>query len=106
VREAHRERRLLSAVVAPHLVRRIQFLFPLYEGGPSDPLSSRAGSSSTPRSPARASTGSSALSGRGSSFRRFASQGFDRVRSTRTRRRTTPASASRTFGQQKARVHA
>ena len=45
-------------------------------------------------------------SGRGSSFRRFVSQGFDRVRSTRTRRRTTPASASRTFGQRKARVHA
>ncbi|MGH3137816.1 MAG: glycerol-3-phosphate dehydrogenase/oxidase [Gaiellaceae bacterium] len=37
VREAHRERRLLSTVVAPHLVRRIQFLFPLYEGGPFRP---------------------------------------------------------------------
>ena len=37
VREAHHERRLLSAVVAPHLVRRVQFLFPLYEGGPFRP---------------------------------------------------------------------
>lgn len=37
VREAHRERRLLSALVAPHLVRRIPFLLPLYEGGPYRP---------------------------------------------------------------------
>ncbi len=37
VREAHHERRLLSKVVAPHLVRRVQFLFPLYEGGPFRP---------------------------------------------------------------------
>jgi glycerol-3-phosphate dehydrogenase len=37
VREAHHERRLLSSVVAPHLVHRIQFLFPLYEGGPFRP---------------------------------------------------------------------
>ena len=37
VREAHHERRLLSAVVAPHLVSRIQFLLPLYEGGPYRP---------------------------------------------------------------------
>ena len=43
VREAHRERRLLSAVVAPHLVRRVQFLFPLYEGGPFRPAFVQSG---------------------------------------------------------------
>jgi glycerol-3-phosphate dehydrogenase len=37
VREAHRERRLLMRVVAPHLVRRLPFLFPLYDGGPYRP---------------------------------------------------------------------
>ena len=37
VREAHRERRLLMRVVAPHLVRRLPFLFPLYEHGPYRP---------------------------------------------------------------------
>jgi glycerol-3-phosphate dehydrogenase len=37
VREAHHERRLLTNVVAPHLVRRVQFLLPLYLGGPSRP---------------------------------------------------------------------
>jgi glycerol-3-phosphate dehydrogenase len=37
VREAHQERRLLMRVVAPHLVRRLPFLFPLYEGGPYRP---------------------------------------------------------------------
>jgi glycerol-3-phosphate dehydrogenase len=31
VREAHHERRVLMNVVAPHLVRRLPFLFPLYE---------------------------------------------------------------------------
>jgi glycerol-3-phosphate dehydrogenase len=34
VREAHRERRALMRVVAPHLVRRLPFLFPVYENGP------------------------------------------------------------------------
>jgi glycerol-3-phosphate dehydrogenase len=34
VREAHQERRVLMNVVAPHLVRRLPFLFPLYEDGP------------------------------------------------------------------------
>ena len=43
VREAHHERRLLSAVVAPHLVRRIQFLFPLYESGPFRPAFVQSG---------------------------------------------------------------
>jgi glycerol-3-phosphate dehydrogenase len=43
VREAHHERRLLSSVVAPHLVRRIQFLFPLYEGGPFRPAFVQSG---------------------------------------------------------------
>ena len=32
VREAHQERRLLMSVVAPHLVERLPFLFPLYGG--------------------------------------------------------------------------
>lgn len=43
VREAHHERRLLSAVVAPHLVRRIPFLLPLYAGGPYRPAVVQAG---------------------------------------------------------------
>ena len=37
VREAHQERRLLMNVVAPHLVRRLPFLFPLYDDGPFRP---------------------------------------------------------------------
>jgi glycerol-3-phosphate dehydrogenase len=37
VREAHQERRLLMSVVAPHLVRRLPFLFPLYDDGPFRP---------------------------------------------------------------------
>jgi glycerol-3-phosphate dehydrogenase len=37
VREAHHERRALTNVVAPHLVRRIPFLLPLYRGGPYRP---------------------------------------------------------------------
>jgi glycerol-3-phosphate dehydrogenase len=37
VREAHRERRALMRIVAPHLVRRLPFLFPLYEDGPYRP---------------------------------------------------------------------
>ncbi len=37
VREAHRERRLLMQIVAPHLVRRLPFLMPLYEDGPYRP---------------------------------------------------------------------
>jgi glycerol-3-phosphate dehydrogenase len=34
VREAHHERRLLMQVVAPHLVRRLPFLLPIYRDGP------------------------------------------------------------------------
>ncbi len=37
VREAHHERRLLARLVAPHLVHRLPFLFPLYRGGPYRP---------------------------------------------------------------------
>jgi glycerol-3-phosphate dehydrogenase len=37
VREAHHERRVLMRVVAPHLVRRLPFLLPLYENGPYRP---------------------------------------------------------------------
>jgi glycerol-3-phosphate dehydrogenase len=37
VREAHAERRVLMTIVAPHLVRQLPFLFPLYEDGPYRP---------------------------------------------------------------------
>jgi len=37
VKEAHRERRILMSLVAPHLVRVLPFLFPLYEDGPYRP---------------------------------------------------------------------
>jgi glycerol-3-phosphate dehydrogenase len=43
VREAHTERRVLMNVVAPHLVRRIPFLLPLYRGGPYRPATVQAG---------------------------------------------------------------
>jgi glycerol-3-phosphate dehydrogenase len=43
VREAHQERRLLMGVVAPHLVERLPFLFPLYDGGPHSPTVVRTG---------------------------------------------------------------
>jgi glycerol-3-phosphate dehydrogenase len=43
VREAHHERRVLTRVVAPHLVRRIQFLLPLYESGPYRPAVVQSG---------------------------------------------------------------
>ena len=42
VREAHHERRLLMHVVAPHLVRRLPFLLPLYQDGPYGRLSIQA----------------------------------------------------------------
>jgi glycerol-3-phosphate dehydrogenase len=42
VREAHQERRALLRVVAPHLVRRLPFLLPLYRDGPFRPLTIRA----------------------------------------------------------------
>ena len=43
VREAHHERRALSNVVAPHLVRRTQFLLPLYRDGPFTPAFVQSG---------------------------------------------------------------
>jgi glycerol-3-phosphate dehydrogenase len=43
VREAQRERRALMRVVAPHLVRRLPFLLPLYRRGPYHPLAVQAG---------------------------------------------------------------
>jgi glycerol-3-phosphate dehydrogenase len=43
VREAHQERRALMNVVAPHLVERLPFVFPLYEDGPHRPLFVRTG---------------------------------------------------------------
>jgi glycerol-3-phosphate dehydrogenase len=43
VREAHNERRVLSRVVAPHLVRRMPFLLPLYESGPFRPAFVQSG---------------------------------------------------------------
>jgi glycerol-3-phosphate dehydrogenase len=41
VREAHRERRALMGVVAPHLVRRLPFVLPLYRKGPFRPTTIR-----------------------------------------------------------------
>jgi glycerol-3-phosphate dehydrogenase len=43
VRESHHERRLLTQAVAPHLVRRLEFLLPLYRGGPYRPATMQAG---------------------------------------------------------------
>ncbi len=43
VRESLRERRLLTRVVAPHLVRRVPFLFPLYSDGPYGPAMIQTG---------------------------------------------------------------
>ena len=43
VREAHQERRYLMNVVAPHLVDRLPFLFPLYDDGPHRPIVVRTG---------------------------------------------------------------
>src|SRR3954470_319843 len=43
VREAHRERRALLKTVAPPLVRRLPFLFPLYRDGPYRPTTLRLG---------------------------------------------------------------
>ncbi len=43
VREAHEERRILMRTVAPHLVRRLPFLLPLYESGPYRPLVVQSG---------------------------------------------------------------
>ena len=43
VREAHQERRMLMNVVAPHLVERLPFVFPLYSDGPHRPWVVRTG---------------------------------------------------------------
>ena len=43
VREAHQERRALMNVVAPHLVERMPFVFPLYTDGPHRPWFVRTG---------------------------------------------------------------
>ena len=43
VREAHQERRALMRVVAPHLVRRLTFLLPLYKNGPYRRLTIQTG---------------------------------------------------------------
>lgn len=43
VREAHHERRVLTKVVAPHLVRRTPFLLPLYASGPYRPAFVQSG---------------------------------------------------------------
>ena len=43
VREAHQERRALMRVVAPHLVRRLTFLLPLYRDGPYRRLTVQTG---------------------------------------------------------------
>ncbi len=43
VREAHLERRVLTRLVAPHLVHRLPFLLPLYRRGPYRPLVVQSG---------------------------------------------------------------
>ncbi len=43
VREAHQERHYLMKIVAPHLVQRLPFLFPLYADGPHRPIVVRTG---------------------------------------------------------------
>jgi glycerol-3-phosphate dehydrogenase len=43
VREAHQERRALMNLVAPHLVHRLPFVFPLYDDGPHRPWVVRTG---------------------------------------------------------------
>lgn len=43
VREAHQERRALMRIVAPHLVRRLTFLLPLYRDGPYRRLTVQTG---------------------------------------------------------------
>lgn len=43
VHESHRERRTLMHLVAPHLVRRLAFVLPLYADGPYRPLTVQAG---------------------------------------------------------------
>ena len=43
VREAHHERRVLTKIVAPHLVHRTPFLLPLYRGGPYRPAFVQSG---------------------------------------------------------------
>ncbi len=43
VRESHEERRILMKIVAPHLVQRLPFLFPLYRDGPHHPWVVRTG---------------------------------------------------------------
>src|SRR4051794_37874322 len=43
VREARRESELLARVVAPHLVRPVRFLLPVYRGGPYGATTVRAG---------------------------------------------------------------
>ncbi len=43
VREAHHERRILTRIVAPHLVHRLPFLLPLYRGGPFRPAFVQSG---------------------------------------------------------------
>ena len=43
VREAHAERRQLMTCVAPHLVRPLPFLLPLYDSGPYRPAVVQAG---------------------------------------------------------------
>jgi len=43
VREAHHERRVLTKIVAPHLVSRVRFLLPLYRSGPYRPAFVQSG---------------------------------------------------------------
>ena len=90
VREAHQERRYLMNVVAPHLVERLPFLFPLYAGGPHRPIVVRTGvllySDARPRAAERPhQRGARAAS----SSRSCAPSGCTPPRCTPTRARTT-----------------
>ena len=90
VREAHHERRVLMNVVAPHLVRRLPFLFPLYEDGPYRPWFVQSGIlvySTLARAKLNGLVDARARAqARAAAPRR---RGCARARSTRTRGRTT-----------------
>ena len=90
VREAHHERRILMTVVAPHLVRRLPFLFPLYDDGPFRPVGrpdgDRALLDDRARAPERADRGGARAP---AWCRSCAPKGCASARSTPTRGRTT-----------------
>ena len=96
VREAHTERRALLRVVAPHLVRRIPFLFPVYRGGPYRPATIQAGLWTYSTLAGEKLGGLVGRTAPGAAFPRSGSKDCAAAASTRTRGRTTSGSASRT----------